>query len=360
MFETRPDPLPLALGEITPEWLTAALRVRAPGVTVRRFEIIDVRNGTCTKARLRLDLDEAGARAGISEVVMLKGGFEPHSRDMYNMHEMEVRWYRDVLPVQPLRAPVCYFADCDPERGQGLILMEDLVQRGVAFCNGLRAAGFAAVARRLSALAEYHAKTWGDLELEPGGRWGWLENLLEKARVALDEQFPRDVWNAYIESPRGAAASVRFHDREWMRSALDRIVAFGNNLPHALVHTDTHPGNLYVDVDGAPGFFDSLPHRAPPMVEVAYHLSCALDLADRPRWERALIQHYLEQLRRLGVDAPSFDEAMRQYGCFLAYAYFVFIINASAFQPEAVNTAYTARISAAMLDNDTSRLLEGA
>ena len=49
---------------------------------------------------------------------------------------------------------------------------------------------------------------------------------------------------------------------------------------------------------------------------------------------------------------------MRQFGLFLAYAYFVFIINASIFQPEAVNTAYAARISAAMLDHDTAGLLE--
>jgi hypothetical protein len=143
-----------------------------------------------------------------------------------------------------------------------------------------------------------------------------------------------------------------------MARALDKLVAYVATLPQALVHTDTHPGNLYVDVDGAPGFFDSLPHRAPPMLELTYHMTCAVDLADRPRWEGPLIQHYLEALAANGVAAPSFDDAMRQYGLFLAYAYFVFIINASVFQPESVNTAYTARIGAAMLDHDTMGLLE--
>ena len=95
------------------------------------------------------------------------------------------------------------------------------------------------------------------------------------------------------------------------------------------------------------------------MLEVAYHLGCALDTADRPRWEGALIQHYLRELAQAGVEAPSFDEAMRQYAVFLAFGYCIFIINDAVFQAEAVNTAYTARFSAAMLDHDTiARLKE--
>jgi hypothetical protein len=359
MPDPGPLPLPLTLEEITPAWLTAALRVKAPEARVRGAEIVDVIRSTCTKVRLRLDLDEAGRRAGVPEVVMLKGGFEPHSRDMYNMHEMEARWYRDVLPVQPLRAPACYFADIDGARKQGLVIMEDLVRRGVDFCSGLRPHSYEAVARRLSALAKYHAFTWGSPELEPGGRWGWLEYILPKARAAMDLEFTPAVWKAYVDSPRGAAVSVRLHDRDWMCRALDRISAYGARLPHALIHTDTHPGNLYVDIDGEPGFFDSIPHRSPPMLEVTYHMVCALDLADRPRWEGALIQHYLDELARFGVAAPAFEAAWEQYRLFLTYAYFVFIINASIFQTESVNTAYAARIGAAMLDHDTLGLLEG-
>jgi hypothetical protein len=94
------------------------------------------------------------------------------------------------------------------------------------------------------------------------------------------------------------------------------------------------------------------------MVEVTYHLVCALDTADRRRWEGSLIQHYLDELATCGVQAPSFDDALHQFGVFLAYAYCIFIINESKFQAEAVNTAYTSRISAAMIDHRTKELLE--
>ena len=162
MAERLASPLPLAVEEIDRDWLTAALRTRAPGVTVRAVEVVDVRRGTCTKVRLRLDLDDAGRRAGIPPTVILKAGFEPHSRDMGYMHETEVRGYRDMLPVLQLPSPACYFADYDPELRQGVVIMEDLVARGVSFCDPLRPESFEAVARRLSVLAPAPgtAPTW--------------------------------------------------------------------------------------------------------------------------------------------------------------------------------------------------------
>jgi hypothetical protein len=357
LSNTGHRPLPVTLEEITREWLTAALRTRTPDVTVRDFEILDVNRGTCTKIRLRLDMDEAGRAAGIPERVILKGGFEAHSRAMGFMHEQEVRGYRDALPVLKLPSPTCYFADYEPEQAQGLIIMEDLTTRPVDFCSPLVPHTFEAVARRLSVLAAYHAQTWGSPGFAPGGQWAWAEDIAPRFLEYFEASFPPDVWQAFVDSPRGAAASVRFHSRDWMIEALKAVVRLSNRLPKAMIHTDTHLGNLYVDKDGQPGFFDSLAGKAPPMLEVTYHMGCALDVGDRPRWEAALVQHYLDALRAGGVEAPSFEEAFFQYRCFLAYGYAVFIINESIFQKEAINTAYTARFSAAMLQHDTAGLL---
>jgi hypothetical protein len=101
-----------------------------------------------------------------------------------------------------------------------------------------------------------------------------------------------------------------------------------------------------------------LPYRGPALVEVAYHIAGALDPADRRRSEAALLQHYLDELGLNGVDPPRFDASLRNYGTFLVYGYCVFLINESFYQPEAINTAYTARFSAAMLDHDTIGLLQ--
>jgi Phosphotransferase enzyme family len=357
MAERGARPLPVAIEEIDCDWLTAALRTGAPAVTVRDCEIVDIARGTCTKIRLKLDLDEAGRRAGIPSTVILKGGFEPHSRDWHFMHEKEVHAYRDVLPVLKLPSPACYFADYDAQRRQGIVIMDDLAARGVTFCNPLKPQTHEDVARRLTVLARHHAKTWGSPDFAPGGRWSWAQDVAATTRAYFSPYLVPDIWRRFVDSPRGAASSVRFHDRDLMEDALKRHVILSARLPPCLVHGDTHLGNLYVEPDGTPGFFDSLPDRAPGMLEVAYHIPCALDLADRRRWEGALVRHYLDELARNGAAPPGFDEAMRQYSAFLARGYIMFLVNESHFQAEAINTAYTARFSAAMLDHDTIGLL---
>jgi hypothetical protein len=347
----------MAVEEIDRDWLTAALQTRAPEVTVTRFDIVDVNRGTSTKVRIRLELDEGGSPSGIPPTVILKAGFEPHSFTLGFMHEQEARFYRDLQPELGLHAPACYFADFDSESGQGIVIMDDLVARGVTFCNPLRPESYEQVARRLSSLAAYHAQTWNSPELEPEGRYGWYQEIIPSLQRYMQRSFDPARWQYFVNSPRGAATSVQFHDLDWAVGAVERLIRFCEGLPSCIVHADTHLGNLYEDLDGTPGFFDSLPTKAPPMVEVTYHLTCALDTADRPRWDRDLVQHYLEELSRHGVAPPALDDAMHQFAAFLLHGYLIFLVNESVWQPEAVNTAYSARFSAAMLHHGTKELL---
>lgn len=347
-------PLPLSIDEVTPAWLEAALRQDRPDVGLNGAELVDVQHGTCTKLRFRLDLDAKARAAGISELVIVKGGFEPHSRMMHYMHAHEVHAYADVAPLSPLRSPACWFAGYDEAGQQGIVILDDLVARGVEFCHPQRPLTPDAVAERLEVLARHHALTWGD----PGRLFPWATGQIEGFDRYGAELLTPEVWQSYVDSARGAAASTRFHSLDWMLHALRQLVRLSDQNPRALLHGDTHLGNLYVDIDGVPGFFDSQPHHGPAMGEVAYHIGGALDPADRRGHERALVSHYREALAAAGVDAPPLDEMMRQFGCLLAVGYCVFLINAAEFQPEAINTAYTARFSQAMLDHDTITLIE--
>ncbi|MFA7603290.1 MAG: phosphotransferase [Novosphingobium sp.] len=360
MSEASHFPLPVTTAEITPEWLTAALRVRAPGVTVRAIETIDTVHGTTTKIRLRLDLDEAGRRAGIPEIVILKGGFEPHSRavGMDQMFEREARAYRDVFPAMPLPTPDCYFADYDAERKQGIVIMEDLVRRGVSFCTVLRPQTHEEVARRLTVLARFHARSWNSPELAPGGKWGDLFEFFGIMQPFFEHYLEPETWARFVAAPRGAASSVRFHDRDWLVRAWTAMTRFARSLPQCVIHGDVHLGNLYVYPDGTPGFFDSLASTAPGMLEVAYHISGSLDSADRRRWEGSLIQVYLAELARNGVDVPSFDEAWRQYTVLLLYGHFIFFTNEIERQAEPLNCAVVSRTSAALVDLDYLSVIE--
>jgi hypothetical protein len=353
MANTNSFALPNKIDGITAEWLEAALSGYAPGVRVRGFEMVDFINNTCTKIRIKLDLENNPIDAPVPETVILKGGFEPHSRKMWTMHQNEAQSYSTLMPQLGLRVPTPYFAGWDENSLQGIIIMEDLVARGVSFCSPLVPHSFEHTEKRLRALACFHAQTWDSPEIRPGGRWDWVDDMPAHWNLYFGAYLEEDVWNHYIGSARGAAASTRFHDRFWMQDSLDRMAVLAKTLPYCANHGDTHIGNQYVDVDGEPGFYDCIASAAPGMIEISYHMGCALDLATRRKYEGALIQSYLDELRRNGVTPPSFDEAMHQYACFLAFGYAIFIINEAVFQSEANNTAYTARFSQAMLDHDT-------
>lgn len=351
-------PLPLAVDEISSEWLTAALRQRAPGATVLNFEIVDVVDTTTTKMRIRLELDEAAKRAGIGDTVIVKGGFQAHGRDLDHMHLREVRGYRDVYPMVPLPSPACHFADFDPERRQGIVIMEDLVRRDVRFCHATRPQSHDEMLSRLSVLAGFHAATWGSRGSARVSAWPELVEFFEATQPWIAHYAQPAEWSRLVATPRGAATSVRFHERERMINAWNRVARFGKTLTHCVLHGDVHLGNLYVDAAGRPEFLDGLSCRGPAMLEVAYFMAASLDLANRRDWEGALVRHYLDELAFHGVDPPGFDEAMRQYALFQVYGHFVWLATESDHQPEVVKVCNAARVGQAMLDLRTLELVE--
>ncbi len=349
--------LPLSTDQITPSWLTSALQERHPGVTVTRADLLDINRGTSTKIRVGLEYDAAGQAAQLPSRVIVKGGFDTHSPWMKDMYAWEIRFYRDVQASIALPSPRCYFAGSDPNSWQSIVIMEDLTLREVEFCHALQPQTFEQVARRLGILAQVHAQTWNSRDMLPGGRWDWMTTRFSDFSMKFNDRYLEpDQWKHYCESPRGAAVSKRFLDRGWMRHALVSLGELHSKEPYCMIHGDTHLGNLYIDKTGTPGFFDSLPARAPWHLEVAYHIGCALDIADRQKWEGALVSHYLGELERSGIERPTFDAAMSAYAKSLAYGFFIFLINETKFQTEAVNTANASRFSAAMLDHGTRDL----
>ena len=357
MPATSDTGLPVSVDGITPAWLQEALHQRYPEVVLEDARVEDVILGTSTKIRVRLRF-RAGCDGGLPPTMIVKGGFEAHSPSMKEMYRNEIRCYRDALPFIDMRAPACHFAASAPDSHQSIVIMEDLVARRAVFLHAQRPLAPEQVARRLRAMARYHAQTWNSPEFEPGGRWDFIGGRHEGWSVVYQDRYLEpEVWRHYMGLPRAAAVSTRLHDGEWMRHALRKLGEFHRRFPHCLIHGDTHLGNLYEEADGTPGFFDMQVARAPWFTEVTYHLVAALDVADRAAHERTLLRNYLDALSEAGIAAPSLDEAMDAYRREIAYGLFIFLINETRFQTEAVNTAYTARFGAAAIDHDTVRLL---
>jgi hypothetical protein len=358
--------LPREIEDISAEFLTQALQQRFPGATVRGFTIPFVHHGFTTILRLELDLDEAARAAGLPPRIIMKGGFEPSTRGIAGEFAvgpflMEVGAYR-TLPGLGLNMPDCFFAEVDMDQAEGpqiILLMEDLAERGVRFGHGLVAHTVEQVRNRLSAVAAFHARTWDSPDLAEGGAYDiFPHDSCALFKSYMDHVAPPERWRGFCGMPRGAACAVQFHDRDWLVRAMDFMIALGARTPNVLTHGDLHAGNLFEQPDGAAGFFDSLPIRTAPMVEISYHLVNVLDHADRRAHERELVDHYRAELVRHGVAPPSLDELMFQYAAFVPFGFATFMVNSDTYQTESFNTAHTARYNLAMLDHGTFELID--
>jgi len=357
--------LPREIEEISAEFLTEALQKRFPGITVTDFSIPFVHHGFTTIVRLDLELDDMGNASGMPSRIILKGGFEPETRGIAGEFAigpfmMEVGAYRN-LPGLGLNMPDCYFAEFDMDKTEGpqiILLMEDLLERGAVFGHGLVPHTVEQVRNRLTAVAAFHAKTWDSPELKEGGRYDiFPRNANALFKSYLTHVGPPEKWKQFCELPRGAACAVKFHDLDWMHRAMDFMIELGDATPNCLVHGDLHAGNLFVEPDGTPGFYDSLPLRTAPMIEITYHIANVLDHVDRQKHDRELVDHYRKELVRNGVDAPSLDELMYQFAAFLPYGFATFMVNSSTYQTESFNTAHTARYNVAMLQHGTRDII---
>jgi hypothetical protein len=347
--------LPQSIYEIDIHWLNDALHAGGRDVNILAAERQDVMQTTCTKARFRLEYDRD---IGLPERMIVKGAFEDHSERMKDLYQWEARFYAQISPQIELNVPASYWSGIDPGGWRAAILMEDLTTRDVSFCRAQEPFSFDHTRKRLAMLAGLHAKTWNSPKLLPGGEWDWVATRFNEFSWGYTDYYLEpERWQEYVQSPRGTAVSVAFHDRDWMRHALEQLSNISKNDPFCLIHGDTHSGNLYMDADGSPAFLDPAVARAPWWLEVSYHIGCVIDIADRRRWESALLMHYLDALEQAGGPRIDFDDAWLRYRQGLAYGYFIFIINETTFQTEATNTAYAARFGAAMVDHGTIGLL---
>ena len=116
--------------ELTPEWFTRALG--SPDSTVTDIQIDQVGGGAmCQMVRATLTWN---ATDGSPESVIVKfptsdAGTRALAQAM-QMYELEVRFYRDLLPHLPdVSTPTCHFAELDEATGAFTLVLEDLSSR---------------------------------------------------------------------------------------------------------------------------------------------------------------------------------------------------------------------------------------
>ncbi|MGE0387039.1 MAG: phosphotransferase [Gammaproteobacteria bacterium] len=353
--------MPLVPEDITAQWLSEALSTRYPGVRVESAAMETIWRGTATKLRMAVRYNDAGRAAGLPPTLVVKGGLAEHRAMMAptGAYMIEVHFYCELNPALGMNTPACHFGAIDRERMLGVVIMEDLGPRGVRFSRPTEPLSFAAARGVLEALAGMHARWWNDPRLQ---EMDFLcDPLPDDAIIGQWERRQRQPqhWEEFVHRrPRGAAVPVAFHDLDRIGACLDRLRLVDREPPLTLLHGDCHVGNLFFEVDGRPGFLDWQTLRKGPWAhDVNYFMVSALDVADRRRWDRALLMCYLDALAAHGVEPPGFDAAWEAFLRQCVYGYFFWMVNPDELQPEIYNTAIATRFAMCALDHGAFDLL---
>jgi Ecdysteroid kinase-like family len=355
---TACQPLPMALTDITPEWLTVALAEYAPGTRVVSARVGEPIHGTATNAQLMLEYSPRSAGFPLPTTMWLKGGFDEHSPQTaeYGVYFTEAQFYRRLGPILPLRTPTCYYAGVDTVSRQGILLLEDLTARGVRFGKATEPIDADTAARVLDALARLHAATWGGASFGelPFVRTGIPYDAQDSGAQFFRAQTPAAIAGWIDQRSDAVPVPAAVANPERIVQAFWRMVDLSRQPPLCLVHSDAHIDNIYFD-NGVPGFIDfQATYLSSWAWDISYFLVKSMEVADRRRSEQDLLRHYLDRLSRYGVSSPpSYDDAWLAYRQFNAYALLTSIVNPDFFKPREINLVWMSRAVAAAEDLDT-------
>ena len=310
--------VPVTMDDVTPAWLTAALResgvlskatvTAAPRVTIGTGVGI---LGELARVTLTYDQSEAGAPKTLVAKIPTADPGGRGVAQMLGFYEKEARFYTDLAADCAVGAPKCYYTAQNPEKCEFIILMEDL--------DGLRigdqVVGCTVEEAHLISrnLARFHAQWWASPGLDA---LDWIPGMDSPMQVL--------VVGAYLQSLE------RFFTLEGARLTDEQkgvILGLGSRIqsmqialsaaPATLAHGDARLDNIFFgSSDGSREitFIDwQILLKGRGVYDIGYLLSQSLAPADRKAHERDIVRDYYGTLMANGVTGYPFEQCWEDY-----------------------------------------------
>ncbi|HLB23413.1 MAG TPA: hypothetical protein VJP07_04915, partial [Dehalococcoidia bacterium] len=126
--------IPTSPQELTPEWLTHALRQTGTitGAKVHSFDMkTGIQEGTgfmgeLARIRPKYDRPEDGAPQSLIAKMPATAPENREVPEFFRFYEREVRFYEQIAETVELRTPRCYYSAFEPASGDYVLLLEDL------------------------------------------------------------------------------------------------------------------------------------------------------------------------------------------------------------------------------------------
>ena len=312
--------IPGDVWEVTPDWLTDALRAGGVlgGGRVADFaaHVISEGKGFISQVA-RLDIEYSGDAAGAPASVILKlpsGTSELQMlADRLGHGRREVRFYGQVAGSGPLSAPRAYYCAADEATGRTVLLIEFLTgaRQGDSVAGCSREDALAAIVE----MARFHAHWLDSPRLDS---LDWIPRKDDEAAAYQD--LYAEAWRllqskAGEHMPEGIS---KLGDR--LERDVPRIKAMLARSPRTLIHGDFRLDNCFFrEQAGAaaptvPIVFDwEFCTRGRGAYDVATFLSEAYTPEQRRAEEMPLLRAYHNTLVSSGAPGYSFEECLHDY-----------------------------------------------
>jgi hypothetical protein len=331
-----PDTLDQAL---SPDWLTAALHPRFPGIEVSGVVPGPIVDRISTNARFSIECAD-----GLSMALCVKGYFNEIGRQARYIGAPEAGFYRDLAAATGVRTLRSVYADIDPTTQHGVVITEDVVPQAGTFLDGNSPYTTDQTAQTLAEFARLHAATWADPRYN---NVQWLAPRLGRVLEVWGEATTVDTIGRNFDGPNGQGVPDEVRDAHRLVDAYSSLAAeatFG-----CVIHGDAHVGNLYLDAAGTASLVDwQLVQRGMWYFDVGYHIASTLTVDERRRSEQDLLRHYLHALASYGVTPPSWDDAWRAIAGGMLHGFFLWGITTKV-EPAIIATLLT-RLGTAVAD----------
>ena len=311
--------IPRTTEEITPEWLTEALRAgghldegRAESV---QFERIGIGLGFASLvARGVVHYADNSGDAPTTIVAKLPSGHAETDELVTRMGfaDREVRFFSEIALNVGVPVPRHYYADSDRLTGEYVLLLEDLSEaRPGDQVNGCSPEDAELVVRNLAML---HARWWESGQLDS---LDWLFATANPETLGVIADNYRSNWERVA-----AAVGSRFPDgvytiAERLGPHFEGTMRPLGESPVTLNHGDGRLGNLFFrDNGGSPEVVRidwQLASQSRGAADLAYFIIFSFSLEERRRHEGALLHIYHDALAEYGVSGYSFDQLNDDY-----------------------------------------------
>jgi aminoglycoside phosphotransferase (APT) family kinase protein len=241
---------PKTIEDISARWMNDVLRGAfvLRWATVRAVDVRAIGQGVgflSGRARVTIRYDQPEEGAPASVVVKLPASVKAGAdfAKSTRAYEREIRFYREVAPLTPIRVPRMFATIMEPASDAFVLVMEDL--KGLTVGDQVAGMSRDQVLAAVETVAPLHARWWNRDRQQA---LPWVPPVERQlAMLSLTPQTIRTAWPQFLENfgdslpPGGRALGERI-----IRN-LEGILAAFMKGPRTLVHFDYRADNLFVD-----------------------------------------------------------------------------------------------------------------